>query len=129
MADLNEKLEELNNTKDTTAEYDPADIEANKVMGILAYLSWLVIVPLIGANKSKFARFHCNQGLVLAISEIVVLVFIKILSRLPLIGWLIAIVGDLVGLVCIIMALLGIVNAASGKAKELPIIGSFKFLK
>lgn len=44
MADLNEKLEELNNTKDTTAEYDPADIEANKVMGILAYLSWLVIV-------------------------------------------------------------------------------------
>lgn len=129
MADLNEKLEELNNTKDTTAEYDPADIEANKVMGILAYLSWFVIVPLIGANKSKFARFHCNQGLVLAISEIIVLVFIKILSRLPLIGWLIAIVGDFVGLVCIIMALLGIVNAASGKAKELPIIGSFKFLK
>lgn len=129
MADLNEKLEELNNTKDTTAEYDAADIEANKIMGVFAYLSWLVLIPLIGAKDSKFARFHCNQGLVLAITEIVVAVCLGVLKKLPLLGWIFAIAGDILGIVCLLMAIVGILNALNGKAKELPIIGSMKFLK
>ena len=32
MENFNEKIEELNNTKDTTGEYDKQDIENNKVM-------------------------------------------------------------------------------------------------
>ena len=47
-----------------------SDAQQNKVMGILAYLSWLVIVPWIAAKESPFARYHTNQGLVLAIVEI-----------------------------------------------------------
>ena len=47
-----------------------SDAQQNKVMGILAYLSWLVIVPLLAAKESPFARYHTNQGLVLAIVEI-----------------------------------------------------------
>lgn len=52
--------------------YAPADTDAqqNKAMGILAYLSWLVLVPLLAAKNSPFARFHANQGLALAIVEI-----------------------------------------------------------
>lgn len=129
MADLNDKLNELNNTADTTAEYDANDIAANKVMGILAYLSWLVIIPLFGAKESKFARFHCNQGLVLAIAEVIAWVLFGILRKLPLIGWIFGLCEGLLSLVCFIFAILGILNAANGKAKELPIIGSFKLLK
>ena len=39
-------IKDINNTPDTTAEYDPKDIADNKVMAVLAYLSWLVLIPL-----------------------------------------------------------------------------------
>lgn len=129
MADLNEKFEEFNNTKDTTDQFDSSDIEQNRVMAILAYISWLVLIPLIAAKDSKFARFHCNQGLVLAIAEIIAVVVLGLLGGLPLIGWIFRVLESLLGLVCFIFAVLGIVNAAGGKAKELPIVGSFKLLK
>lgn len=86
MADLNEKLNELDNTADFTNEFDAPDIQNNKVMAILAYLSWLVLVPLFGAKDSKFAHFHCNQGIVLAIAEIIAVLFFGFLSRIPLLG-------------------------------------------
>ena len=129
MADLNEKFEEFNNTKDTTDQFDSSYIEQNRVMAILAYISWLVLIPLIAAKDSKFARFHCNQGLVLAIAEIIAVVVLGLLGGLPLIGWIFRVLESLLGLVCFIFAVLGIVNAAGGKAKELPIVGSFKLLK
>ena len=129
MADLNEKFNEFNNTADTTAEYDQNDIEQNKVMAILAYLSWLVLIPIFAAKESKFARFHANQGLVLAIAEIICWVVLGILGNLPLIGWLFGIIEGLFSLVCLIFAVIGIANAANGKAKELPIVGKYKILK
>ena len=129
MADLNDKLNEFNNTKDTTEEFDKQDIENNKVMAILAYLFWLVLIPLFAAKESKFARYHCNQGLVLAIAELIVLAVCGVLDGLPLIGWIFGIVEGLIELVCVILAFLGIINAANGRAKELPIVGGFKLLK
>ncbi len=129
MADLNETFNEFNNTEDTTSQFDPNDIQQNKVMAVLAYLSWLVLIPLIGAQNSPFARFHANQGLALAISEIVCALILRILAKLPLIGWVFSIAGGLLGLVCLIFAIIGIVNAANGRAKELPIVGKFRILK
>ena len=127
--DFSQKIADLNNTTDTTAEYDAQDIQNNKIMGILAYLSWLVLIPLFAAKDSKFARFHCNQGIVLAVAEIIAVIVLSILDGLPLIGWIFSIAGSLLGLVCLLFAVLGIINAANGKAKELPIIGKFKILK
>jgi len=132
--DLSAKFAALNNTADTTAEFDKADIEQNKVMGILAYLSWLVLIPIFAAKGSKFARFHANQGLVLAITEIVWWVVTSILSTvLYAISWTLgSLLGTLLGLVNLVFfvfVILGIINAANGKAKELPIIGKFKILK
>lgn len=127
--DFSQKIADLNNTADTTAEYDAQDIRNNKAMAILAYLSWLVVIPLFAAKESKFARFHCNQGIVLAVAEIIAVIVLSILDGLPLIGWIFSIAGSLLGLVCFLFAILGIINAANGKAKELPIIGKFKILK
>ena len=129
MSDLNEKFNEFNNTADTTAEYDQNDIQKNKGMAVLAYLSWLVLIPIFAAKDSKFARFHANQGLVLAIAEIVCGVVLSILSALPFIGWIFGIVEGLFSLVCLGFTIIGIVNAVNGKAKELPIVGKFKILK
>ena len=128
-ADFSQNIANLNNTADTTSDYDVQDIQNNKAMAILAYLSWLVLIPLFAARESKFARFHCNQGIVLAVAEIIAVIVLSILDGLPLIGWIFSIAGSLLGLVCFLFAILGIINAANGKAKELPIIGKFKILK
>ena len=128
MADLNEELEKITNTPDTTASFDPEDIRQNKAMAILAYISWLVLIPLFLAKSSKFARFHCNQGLILAIVEIICWVVLGILGGLPLIGWIFRLVNGILGIVFLILAILGIVNVVNGRAKELPVIGSFKIL-
>lgn len=132
--DFSEKIAALNNTADTTGDFEAKDIEQNKIMGVLAYLSWLVLIPIFAAPKSKFARYHANQGLVLAISEVVFWIATAIVNAiLYAISWRLgSIVSTLLGLANIgflIITLIGIVNAANGRAKELPIVGKFKILK
>ena len=125
MADLND----ITKTKDFTSQMDPNDIQQNKVMGILAYLSWLVLIPLFAAKDSKFARFHCNQGIILAIVEIAAWIVFGILSLIPFVGLLFVILNIIVNIACFIFAILGIINAASGLAKELPLIGGIRIIK
>lgn len=123
----------LNNTADLTSSMDPADIEKNRIMAVLAYLSWLVLIPLFAAPGSNFARFHVNQGLVLALAEIGWAIISAIVSFiLGLISPFLSIIGTLLGIVnivFIIFSILGLINAINGKAKELPIIGKVRILK
>ncbi len=120
--DFTEKLVALNDTHDTTAEFDKEDIEKNKGMAILAYLSWLVLIPLFAASNSKFAHYHCNQGIVLWLAGVVASIF----GFIPVVRW---IVPPILGVVTFILSVLGIINAATGKAKELPLIGKYRILK
>lgn len=121
------------NTADTTSQYDPADVEKNKAMGVLAYLSWLVLIPIFAAKDSKFARFHANQGLVLLIASAIFGVVRWVLSEILFaISWrlyFVTVIISLLGLVFLALAIIGIVNAATGKAKELPVIGQISILK
>ena len=126
--ELKDKLEDMNNTADTTSSYDPADVAKNKGMAILAYLSWLVLIPIFCAKESRFARFHSNQGLLVAIAETVCGLLLGVLKKLPLIGWLFSLIGLGVGIIVVVLIILGIINAANGKAKELPVIGSIHLL-
>lgn len=100
---------------------DQTDIENNKIMGILAYIFFLI--PLLAAKESKFARYHTNQGLVLFLSVVGVYVVGGIL---PLVGILLIVLGKLAFLVLMV---LGIINAAKGEMKPLPVIGTINLLK
>ena len=116
--------------KDRTQEFDAQDAQNNKTMGILAYIFILVLVPIFSAKDSKWARFHANQGLVLFIIEVASsIIFTSLLSRIPYIGWLFALIGWLIYVGCVVLSVIGIVNAAKGKAVEFPVIGSIKILK
>lgn len=118
---------------DHTAGYQAEDIQGGKLMGILSYLSWLVLIPLFAAKQSPFVRFHTNQGLILAILGTVYgLVTSLVCTLFGLIsGVLSAVFGwifGLAGLVFLGYMVLGIVNVATGKAKELPYIGKYQIL-
>ena len=131
--DFSQKLQNFNNTADTTAEFDANDIANNKVMAVLAYLGILVLIPIFAAKQSKFARYHANQGLVLCIAAIAYSIVYGILSSIILaISWRLYFITSILSLVSIvffILCVIGIINAAGGKAKELPLIGKFKILK
>ena len=127
MADFND-LNNLNSTPDYTSSFDPADVQNNKVMGVLSYLGILVLIPLLAARNSPFARFHCNQGIVLALAEVVAGVVLGIGRRMLLVGWIFRLVGSLASILWIVLAVIGILNAINGRAKELPVIGGIKIL-
>lgn len=110
------------------------DIQQNKVMAILAYIGILVLIPILAAPNSKFARFHANQGLVLFIGEIIVGVAVGIVSAVfYAINWNLGVVFGWISWIfwicCLVMAIIGIVNAANGKTEKLPVIGKFNILK
>lgn len=105
---------------------DPNDVQQNKVMAVLAYIGILFLVPLLAAPNSQYARFHTNQGLVLFLFDIVVGILIAVLAFIPFIG---LIVSSLLGLGVFVLMILGIVNAATGKANELPLIGKIRIIK
>lgn len=110
------------NTADSTAQFDPQDIQNNKVMALLAYLGFLFLIPLLAAPNSRFARYHANQGLVLFILEAIS----SAISFIPFVGW---IIGGILGIFGLVLTIIGIVNAANGQAKQLPIIGGITILK
>ena len=131
---VKEKIENFNNTADTTNEYDPADINNNKVMAVLAYFGILFLVPLLAAKDSKYAKFHTNQGVVLLIAQLVLGFAVGILSSVllfiaPVLAVITTLLSYAVSIASLVFAIIGIVNAATGKAKELPLIGSIKIIK
>jgi uncharacterized membrane protein len=108
---------------------DAADVEKNKVMGILAYLGILWLVPLLAAKDSPFSRYHCNQGLVLFLAAIgawiATIVLDMVLVFIPFLGWFLMAVlhiGLILGVLA--LAIIGIINAANGVCKPLPLIGN-----
>lgn len=131
--DFTAKVAALNDTADTTADYDANDISSNKVMAVLSYFGILCLLPLFAAKESKFARFHANQGLVLLICNVAFSIATSIIkSVLTAISYKLLFISSILSLVSIVflvLAIIGIVNAANGKAKELPIIGKYKILK
>jgi uncharacterized membrane protein len=103
------------------------DIEKNKAFAILSYLWILWIVPLLAAKDSPYAKYHANEGLVLFLAGIVLSVGFMVLAVplafLPFLLPILAALTPLVWLGTLVLMIIGILNAANGKMKPLPVIG------
>lgn len=103
-----------------------------KVISILDYIGILWILGLFVEKDDPDVKFHTNQGLVLFLLDVavgVVNLILGFLSWIPVAGWLFSIVGWVLGVVCLVLMILGIVNAAQGQRKPLPVIGGITLLK
>lgn len=113
-------------------------------MALFSYLGPLVLIPIIGASKSKFAMFHANQGLSLLLTEIIYEVLRRIILALlnilvfNMFGWIfgMGLLFSLIKLVLILprllfaaLSIIGIVNALRKTETELPLIGKIRLLK
>lgn len=103
-----------------------SDIDKNKALAIVGYIiPILFFIPLItDAKNSPFAKFHANQQLILLLAAIAINVVGGII---PFLGWFIILPFGSIAL--IILAIMGIINAAKGEMKKLPVIGGIGLIK
>ncbi|MGA2668886.1 MAG: hypothetical protein ABSF32_08210 [Ignavibacteria bacterium] len=115
-------------SRPAVASITEAEIQDGKTMAILAYIIFLI--PLFAARDKKFAMFHTEQVLVLIIVWVVIWIVFTILSIIvskisSTLGCGLSIISILIWVAYLILWIMGIINAATGKVKELPIIGSY----
>ena len=97
----------------------------NKLYNVLSYLN-LWLIGLLVAPNDQDVKFHVNQGIILTIGWVAAVILSFILAFIPILGWVLAFA------ICVfigVLAIMGIINAAKGEQKELPIIGKIKILK
>ncbi len=92
-------------------------VEEGKIWAFIGYWWILFLVPLLAKKENKFALFHGKQGLILFVLEIVV----WILSYIPVIGWFI--IGPIGSIICIILAIIGMVKSLQGQYWKMPVLG------
>jgi uncharacterized membrane protein/predicted RNA-binding Zn-ribbon protein involved in translation (DUF1610 family) len=115
------------------------DAQENKTMAILAYI--LFFIPLLtGAhNTSPFVKYHTNQGTLLFIASlafgVVYWILMSILTSILLNtgAWglwnVLTTIRGLAWLLVLALCVIGIINAAGGQMKPLPIIGKFTVIR
>jgi uncharacterized membrane protein len=102
------------------------DASDNKAMAIIGYIiPILFFIPLVtDAKNSPFAKFHANQQLNLLLAAIAVNI---VGSIIPFLGWFIIL--PLGSIAILVFAIMGLINAAKGEMKALPMIGGFSLIK
>ena len=105
----------------------------DKAFSVLGYIGILFLIPLL-AGKTEYTRFHANQGLVLFIADVVLGIAIGIINGIlgfvPFVGSLVAgLASGVLSLAIFVMMIIGIVHAAQGEMKPLPIIGGIQIIK
>ena len=113
---------------------DQEDFLRNKTNAILAYFGPLVLIPILSAPDSRYARFHANQGLILLIACVAYSLVGALLNAIILaISWrlyfITTIIISVAAIVFTVLAVIGIINAAKGRMQELPFIGRFLLLR
>lgn len=88
------------------------DIEQNKMMAVIGYVSILCFLPLLLKKDSPYAQFHAKQGLALFVIEVASFVLSWTVILAP--------VSTIVSFVCLLATLYGMYFAMNGEQKEIP---------
>ena len=108
-------------TSEPTPPVAPAPRAAEDcTVAILAYLTvvgFIIALILYSSNKTAIGAFHLRQALGLLLTALVGYV---VLLLIPVVGWLCI---PLFGVVILVFAVLGIIAAANGQQKPLPLLG------
>lgn len=129
-----ENLDNISSEKQLSPELD-------KTVGIVAYITLIGFIISIVLNSSKtgeekkFGAFHLRQALGLIIFSVGIFIALTIVTVIlaiasPYLGIVLGLLMNLVWLGILALLIIGIVNAANGSYKEVPLVGPYstKFL-
>ena len=90
-----------------------AEDNQSKTVAIVSYITpigWIIALIMNQSKKTDLGSFHIRQALLLFIVWFV-------LSFVPVVGWLL-------NIVILVFIIMGLVYAAQGQKKEVPVLGS-----
>tara|TARA_R110002126_G_scaffold4147_2_gene22208 strand:+ start:650 stop:994 length:345 start_codon:yes stop_codon:yes gene_type:complete len=107
-----------------TIENNTTVVNEGKNIAIIAYITIIGLIIAFVMNNDKkdaFASYHIKQSLGLAITGLA----LAVIGMIPIIGWIINILGILV---LLYMWIIGLMNAVNGKESPVPFLGE-KYLE
>jgi len=90
------------------------DTQLIAIISYLTFIGWIIAFILYQNNKSELAIFHIRQSLGLHIIGLIG----AIVFWIPVIGWA-------MGILLLVLWIMGLIYAAQGEAKAVPLIGDF----
>lgn len=104
-----------------------------KATNIVAYITLVGWCLAYFAGDRCATRFHLNQALVLNLFFLVLRVASSVLGFvlgwIPLVGWLVMLVLNLVSLAGLVLWILGLVYAVQDREQPVPLLGYIQLLR
>lgn len=94
-------------------------IEEGKTMAIIAYITifgLLIAFIMNNDKKNSFTAYHLRQSLGLGATGLA----LSVINVIPILGWLISILGSLF---LIVLWVIGLMGAINGQEKPVPVLG------
>ena len=91
----------------------------DKTIAIVEYLTIIGLVVALVLNNEKrdlFAKYHIRQSLGLVLTSLA----LSLINVIPILGWIVSMVG---AFVLLYMWVMGLLNAINGREKPVPILG------
>lgn len=95
--------------------FDLEDINKNRYVACISYVSLLFILPLLIVRDSPFVKEHAKQGMVLFLFEVIS----TIIYYFPIFG---KFLGSLILIVCFVFSVIGFLVALTGGFIAFPVI-------
>lgn len=83
-----------------------------------AYIWVFAFVPYFLKRKNEFVQFHAKQGIVLFVTELILILIFAV----PIIGQLIGLIGFIF---CCYLSIRGILSGLAGKKWVFPLLGRY----
>lgn len=112
-------MNEETNTQ-ITQEQSTTIVEEGKTIAIIAYITifgLLIAFVMNNDKKNPFAAYHLRQSLGLGVTGLA----LSVINVIPILGWLISILGSIF---LIILWVMGLVSALNGQEKPVPVLGT-----
>jgi len=97
----------------TSEVWDEEEVETGRGLALLSYLPGFCFIGLLQSHENRFVYHHAKQGFLLLIIEIAALLF----------RW--NLLWDAVLLICAGLALMGMLNAFSGRSFRIPFLSDW----
>lgn len=113
-------------TSETPPVAPAASATEDRTVAILAYITiigFIIAIVMHGSKKTALGSFHLRQVLGLIVTGLVLWLPGVIISLIPFVNFLMLILWPIIGITLFVIWLLGLIAAASGERKPVPVIG------
>jgi len=110
---------------ETTNTPTPSQQE-DKTVAIVAYVTligYIIAIIMHGSNKTKLGSYHLKQATGLILFAVAAWVVMMIIAFIPFVNFLLVIIAPITWIGILVFLIMGIVAAANGQEKPLPLIG------